>query len=119
MNEVDPTGRNPSEAGAKLDAGKVRPDLVFDAMALALLEVCKVATMGATKYSDNGWYTVPNGINRYRAAGDRHRLYRARTFLDPESKLPHLAHQAWNVLAELQLVIDACNEMKPKVDEHE
>ena len=103
--ESDPTGRTAKDAGAKLDGGKPMPDLIIDAMSLALMEVAKVATMGANKYSENGWIAVPNGIVRYRRAGDRHRLYRSKSPIDPESHLLHLAHEAWNRLAELELTL--------------
>lgn len=101
--EHDPAGLMPTAPGAKLDAGKVRVDLVLDGFSLALLEVARVATFGASKYSPNGWQRVANGVERYRAAGDRHRLKRHREVCDPDSKLLHLAHEAWNRLAELEL----------------
>ena len=104
-SEKDPTGRKSNEAGAKLDHGKVRPDLVIDGFSLALLAVAEVATFGAAKYSENGWQQVPEGIKRYRAAGDRHRLKRHRESHDADSHLMHLAHEAWNRLAELELVL--------------
>lgn len=103
--ESDPTGRKHSDPGAKMDAGKVRPDLVLDGFSLALLEVAKVATFGANKYTENGWQEVPNGVIRYRAAGDRHRLYRKEDPVDRETTLLHLAHEAWNRLAELELTL--------------
>lgn len=78
IEERDPTGRAANEPGAKLDAGKVRADLVLDGFGLALLEVAKVATYGAAKYSEGGWQDVPDGVKRYRAAGDRHRMRRWR-----------------------------------------
>lgn len=105
--EKDPTGRRAGDPGAKLDAGKVRPDLVLDGFGLALLEVARVATFGAAKYSENGWQEVPDGEKRYRAAGDRHRLKRNREAIDPDSGLGHLAHEAWNRLAELELALRA------------
>lgn len=104
-SESDPTGRRPNDPGAKLDAGKVRPDLVLDGFSRALLEVAKVATYGARKYSENGWQEVPNGVIRYRAAGDRHRLYRKEEPRDSDTHLLHLAHEAWNRLAELELTL--------------
>ena len=54
MNESDPTGRQPNDAGAKLDAGKNRLGLVLGGFSSALQEVGKVGTYGAKKYSDNG-----------------------------------------------------------------
>lgn len=104
-SESDPTGRQANEPGAKLDAGKVRPDLVLDGFSLALLEVAKVATYGAVKYSENGWQEVPEGVKRYKAAGDRHRLRRTTESHDPDTELLHLAHEAWNRLAELELIM--------------
>ena len=103
--EKDPTGRGAHDLGAKLDAGKPMPRLVFDGMSLALMEVIKVGTMGANKYAVDSWQHVPDGISRYKDAGDRHRLYRVREELDPDSHLLHLAHEAWNRLAELELTL--------------
>ncbi len=103
--ETDPHGRDPHTPGAKLDAGKVRVDLIFDDMALALLEVAKVATHGAHKYTEGGWIEVPNGHTRYTAAMDRHRLAEAIEPYDPDSQLLHAAHLAWNALARLELIL--------------
>ena len=88
--------------GAKLDAGKPRPGLVLKGFRRALMEVAKVGTMGARKYSDNGWEHVPDGFNRYTDAMWRHLLEEG---LDEESGLPHLAHAAWNILAVLELMV--------------
>lgn len=107
--ESDPTGRAAHEPGAKLDDGKVRADLVLDGFSLALLEVARVATYGAKKYSENGWQEVPDGVKRYRAAGDRHRLCRKGQTHDQETSLMHLAHEAWNRLAELELALRGPN----------
>jgi len=100
--ELDPNGLHPNTPGAKLDANKPDCDLVFGGFAKALLEVAKVGTFGAVKYTDNGWKSVPNGIRRYRSAAYRHLL--ALEFLDKDSNLPHLAHAAWNCLAALELL---------------
>lgn len=92
------------EPGAKLDAGKPRPGLVLGGFARALLEVSKVGTFGAAKYTDDGWTEVPNGEARYEDAGLRHWLMsRAGQECDDESELLHLAHEAWNALARLDL----------------
>lgn len=105
--ELDPNGLHPNTPGAKLDANKPDCDLVFGGFAKALLEVAKVGTFGAGKYTDNGWKSVPNGIRRYRSAAYRHML--ALEFLDKDSNLPHLAHAAWNCLAVLELLMNAEN----------
>ena len=91
--------------GAKLDADKLRVDLVLDSFSLALIEVAKVAGYGARKYSEGGWQHVEQGEQRYRAAAGRHRLKRVRETHDPDSHILHLAHEAWNVLAELELAL--------------
>ena len=105
-NEYDPNGIAHHSPGAKLDAGKVRPSLIFNDMPRALLAVANVATFGANKYSDGGWQHVPNAIKRYTDAMDRHRLME---FIegptDRESGLPHAAHLAWNALAALELML--------------
>jgi len=104
--EEDPLGKSAKEAGAKLDAGKPRPHLVLGSFARALLEVSKVGTFGANKYSDNGWITVPHGQERYADAELRHYLYEcAGEKIDNDSDLLHRAHKAWNALAVLELYL--------------
>lgn len=103
LNQADPNGRDQHQPGAKLDAGKTRPDLVLNGFPRALLAVAEVAAYGARKYTEDGWRCVPDGQRRYTAAKDRHRLHGAVELLDAESGLLHLAHEAWNALAVLEL----------------
>lgn len=106
MQEVDPNGVDQHAPGAKLDANKLRPVLVLDGFAHALEAVIKVGTDGAAKYSDNGWKSVPDGFARYSEAEGRHRLKRAKgEAVDPDSGSLHIAHEAWNALAKLELYI--------------
>jgi hypothetical protein len=102
--EEDPFGVSLNTPGAKADANKPRVDLIFDGMPLALLEVARVATFGAAKYSEHGWLQVPNGFQRYTAAMDRHRLQEGE-FIDRDSGIAHAAHCAWNSLARLELLL--------------
>lgn len=104
--EADPNGLDQHAPGAKLDAGKIRPDLVLGAFAKALEQVAIIGTYGADKYSDNGWLEVEDGMKRYADAASRHYLkMKQGEILDPESGLPHQAHYAWNVLAGLELTM--------------
>lgn len=103
--EHDPAGLPPHAPGAKLDGEKVMAELTLDGFSRALLAVAEVSTYGAKKYSPGGWQHVEDGQTRYRRAGDRHRLARGHEQLDPESRLLHLAHEAWNRLAELELML--------------
>jgi hypothetical protein len=49
---------------------------------------------------------VPNGIDRYTDAAYRHLLKEAQgEMVDPDSKLLHAAHTAWNALARLDLIL--------------
>jgi hypothetical protein len=105
MAEHDPTGRQPHEPGAKLDAGKIRPGLVLGGFSRALQAVSRVGTYGAKKYTPDGWRTVPDGAERYTDAMVRHLLSEADATEDPESGLPHAAHVAWNALARLELML--------------
>ncbi len=104
--ERDPNGLEQHQPGAKLDAGKTRAALVIGGFALALIEVSKVGTYGAAKYTDSGWVYVPNGKDRYDDAFMRHWL-KAHTgeTIDPDTGLLHAAHAAWNALAYLDLVL--------------
>jgi hypothetical protein len=112
--EQDPTGRDAHAPGAKLDAGKNRLGLVLGGFTRALQEVGKVGTFGAAKYTDNGWLSVPNGQARYTDAMFRHLLKEAEGEAnDPDSKLKHAAHAAWNALARLELaLIEEANEKR-------
>jgi Domain of unknown function (DUF5664) len=106
--ESDPSGRDPHQPGAKVDAGKVRMHLITGGMSRAIVEVAKVGTFGAAKYTDGGWVEVPDGFRRYEDAQQRHAAYRHQgEVLDPDSQLPHLAHEAWNALAKLDLYLRA------------
>lgn len=101
--------------GAKLDTGKARPALILEGMARALGAVSEVATFGASKYTDGGWVHVPNGQQRYADAQLRHMLARASgEERDSESNRLHLAHEAWNALAKLDLYLR--EQEKVKVD---
>lgn len=104
--ERDPSGIDQHQAGAKVDAGKVRMHLITGGMARAITEVAKIATFGAAKYTDNGWISVPDGFRRYEDAQQRHAAKRHMgEVLDSDSGLLHLAHEAWNALAKLDLYI--------------
>ena len=105
FGEIDPTGRSLNEAGAKADAGKPRVGLVLRDFSRALKEVSKVGTFGAIKYSDHGWVSVPNGINRYDDALFRHLMEPHTDTIDGQSDLYHMAHAAWNALAVLELML--------------
>jgi len=104
--EQDPTGKQAHEPGAKLDAGKLRPSLVLGGFAQALKAVVKVGTDGANKYTDNGWREVPNGFARYSDAKCRHALaWDTGETHDKDTGSLHLAHEAWNALARLELYL--------------
>jgi hypothetical protein len=94
----------------KKDKDKIMVELVLGDFAPALLEVAKVGTMGAIKYSPHGWKEndteIGEKIERVEDAKGRHRLARQVGIpFDPESKLYHLSHEAWNTLAHLTLYI--------------
>lgn len=104
MQEKDPNGLNPHEPGAKLDDGKVMAGVLCD-FSLALMEVAKVGTFGAKKYSRGGWQSVPDGIIRYNDALWRHLLAERHETFDKDSGLTHQAHLAWNALSRLELML--------------
>ena len=99
--------KNPHEPGAKDDGAKPDLDLVLGAFSKALIEVGKVGTFGAKKYSDNGWKKVPDAQRRYLSAMQRHYCtYKDDELYDPETNLSHLAHTAWNALAALYFELE-------------
>lgn len=101
-SEQDPQGINQHAPGAKLDSGKSMAGVLAD-FSLALKAVAEVGTFGARKYSRGGWQSVSNGEERYTDAKWRHLLAERHEDKDPDSGLLHAAHQAWNVLAALEL----------------
>lgn len=105
MKEADPNGIDAKSPGSKLDKNKVRVGLMLKGFSGALLEVAKVTTYGAKKYSDGGWQSVKDGIERYDDAKGRHLLEGYQCATDADSNLKHLAMEAWNALAKLELVL--------------
>ena len=93
-------------AGMKHDTDKPRMDLLLADMPRALIEVGKVLTFGAEKYSPGNWVYVENAEQRYRAAGLRHDLALSTGDQhDSETGLHHLAHEACCVLFRLELAL--------------
>lgn len=107
MIGTDPHNIDQHTPGAKLDAGKIRPRLILHDMPRAIRAVMDIAQFGAIKYSVNGWQHVPDGIDRYTDAMLRHILAEATERHDPESRMLHAAHTAWNALARLELILRA------------
>lgn len=92
------------QKGVKDDSGKVMGALIGD-FGLALMEVGKIGTYGANKYTRGGWESVPDGIQRYEDAMWRHLLMHYQEGIDPESGYEHELHMVWNALAKLELRI--------------
>ena len=108
MSEKDPNGLDQHTPGAKLDDNKLLASVVLAGFADALKAVTEVGSFGAKKYTKFGWRTVENGEERYEDAQLRHWLAtKCGEEIDPDSGLSHLAHEAWNVLARLQLKLNA------------
>jgi hypothetical protein len=92
--------------GAKDDAEKVDLSIILECFPRALFAVGEVADYGARKYSRGGCLSVPDGQTRYEAAGMRHALKRHKgEECDDESGMLHLAHEAWNAIAKLELYL--------------
>ncbi len=107
MIESDPNGANPNQPGAKLDAGKspVRRGLL-EYFPRACLAVADVSAAGANKYTWGGWQTVPGGVDRYGDAEARHICKAAiEGSVDKDFGLLHAAHEAWNAMARLELIL--------------
>lgn len=103
--EKDPNGLDPHAPGAKLDAGKIRPTLIFNSMHRALEAVIEVGEYGAKKYTKDGWQFVEDGFERYTDAMHRHLISENLALNDPQTNLTHAAHVAWNALARLELLL--------------
>ncbi len=82
------------EVGKKNDQNKLRFDLV--PTELTTLDAA-VFTLGSEKYGDHNW---KGGLAYHRILRAAQHHINARLMgerVDPESKLPHLAHARWNV----------------------
>jgi len=105
--ESDPSGGSLNEPGKKADAGKLLPWLFFSGFAHALEKVAEVTTLGAKKYTPNGWAQVPNGPDRYMDAALRHLIYLGQGEKYDNGKggigTLHKAQIIWNLLASLEL----------------
>lgn len=97
--------------------GKVRVELVDDGFPLALREIAKVMTWAQTAkgYKDHDWQNLPNPEQGLSGATSRHRsdniIQRmvdgldAKDCVDGESGILHKAHEAFGVLAQLELIL--------------
>lgn len=97
--------------------GKVRVELVDDGFPLALREIAKVMTWAQTAkgYKDHDWQNLPNPEQGLSGATSRHRsdniiqrMFEQRPALecvDHESEILHKAHEAFGVLAQLELIL--------------
>lgn len=105
--EKDPHGLDLNSPGAKADAGKNRVWLFMAGFSRALEEVSKVTTVGATKYTPNGWVDVPDGQARYMDAFGRHMLKLGSGELMDDGVTGtgcyHKAAMIWNLLAAFEL----------------
>lgn len=97
--------------------GKVRVELVDDGFPLAIRELSKLMTWAqeAKGYRDHDWQNLPNWEIALAAATSRHRtdFIKQRVVegleidecVDPESGLLHKVHEAFGVLAQLELML--------------
>ena len=110
----------------KADAGKSDPSLLEQGFPRALALVNATLDYGAQKYEAHSWRNVGDALTRYNRAARRHRVARDMDAIpgdgfhailescDPESGLPHIAHEIFNLLAMIELDLqsssDYCND---------
>ena len=88
--------------------GKIKAELLETGFPNAMMALAEVMTWAADYkgYLPNDWKDIPDAKNSLLAAAARHRLKRLKgEEFDDESKLPHLYHEAFNVMAQLELLI--------------
>ena len=88
--------------------GKIKTELLETGFPNAMLALAEVMTWAADykDYKPNDWKEVPDAKNAFLAAAARHRIKRLKgENCDNESGLPHLYHEAFNVMAQLELLI--------------
>ena len=101
-----------AEPGKKFDTGKAPVAQGFFAyFPRAIKAIAMVSKYGKEKYNlsyqDVNWARVDNGNWRYADGKARHEIdqYIDDGGYDPESKLHHLAMEAWNACATLELFL--------------
>jgi hypothetical protein len=96
--------------------GKVQMDLFDQGFPNAVFEVAKVMTWAAENkgYKPHDWVNLPDAESSFPAAASRHRVkgliqkvsgVSVNERVDEESAILHKAHEAFNVLAELELMV--------------
>lgn len=96
--------------------GKIRMELFDEGFPNAILEVAKVMTWASENkgYKDHDWVNLPDADSAFSAAASRHKLkgiiqkingVEVLQRTDEESNIVHKAHEAFNVLAELELML--------------
>ena len=96
--------------------GKDRFELFDQGFPNAVREIVRVMTWANLEkgYKDHDWKNIPDPENVFSAAASRHRNdfnaqkvagLPANQRVDHESNMNHLAHQAFNVIAELELIL--------------
>lgn len=102
--------------GMKNDTGRPAPDLFEIGFANAIRLVQGTMEYGAVKYAEDNWRLVPNALSRYTRAAARHRQERQLDVLekghdsilhsrDSETKLPHIAHEIFNLMCMLEMAL--------------
>lgn len=81
----------------KFDTGKTKLSYVPPEFDEIIQPICEY---GAAKYGKDNWKSGFTDNDRVLDAALRHlAAHRKGEYLDPESKLPHIRHAAWNILA--------------------
>lgn len=104
-----------SDQEFKADGGKSDPTLFDIGFPVAREFVQATLDYGAVKYEAHSWRKVPDAFNRYGKAAARHRQRRLLSQMiegnhgfmeaDHESGLPHIAHELFNLMAQIELWI--------------
>ncbi|WP_443698932.1 dATP/dGTP diphosphohydrolase domain-containing protein [Pseudomonas sp.] len=96
--------------------GKVQMDLFDSGFPNAVMEVAKVMSWAAENkgYKPHDWVNLPDADTAFSSAASRHRVkgliqkvsgVSVDKCVDEESSILHKAHEAFNVLAELELML--------------
>jgi hypothetical protein len=96
--------------------GKIAIELFDDGFPNAVMAIAEVMTWAAEHkgYKPHDWKNLPNSEVAFAAAGSRHRMKHIiqrnsgvdiSDCVDEESELLHKAHEAFNVLAQLELMV--------------
>lgn len=98
--------------GLKYDKGKIRIGEMIQDFCIPFQEICKLWHFGTVKYGKGNWKLVDDAEDRYTNAMIRHFIAEETEVFDPETRLHHSVHVAWNAIVRVFFILRSDNNQK-------